>query len=83
MGEVILVFRILPDGIESIPKVKSALEKLKPDRLEEEPIAFGLMSFKFTKVIPDAGGYVEKLENQLESIKGVQNVENILTTRSL
>jgi len=83
MGEVILVFRILPDGIESIPKVRLALEKLKPERLEEEPIAFGLIAFKFTKIIPDAGGYMEKLENQLESIKGVNAVENTIASRAL
>ncbi len=35
MGEVIVVFRILPDSVEAFDSVKKQCEALKPDRLEE------------------------------------------------
>ncbi|MFH1445350.1 MAG: elongation factor 1-beta [Nanoarchaeota archaeon] len=83
MGDVILVYKIMPDCPDSFDKVKKALEELKPVRLEEEPIAFGLKAFKFTTIVPDQGGLVEELERKLESIEGVQSVENIMTSLSL
>ncbi len=83
MGTVIVVFRVMPDSPDSCGAVKASLEKLKPNRLEEEPIAFGLKAFKFTKLVPDAAGHVEELEEQLNKLKHVQSVENIMTSLSL
>ncbi|MCX6814226.1 MAG: elongation factor 1-beta [Candidatus Aenigmarchaeota archaeon] len=83
MGEVIVVFRIMPDEPESFEKVKKACESLKPDRLEEEPIAFGLKALKFTKIIPDGPGVMDKLENDINKIKGLGSAENIITSRAL
>jgi elongation factor 1-beta len=83
MGEVIVVFRILPDGVENFEKVKKQCEALHPDRLEEEPIAFGLKALKFTKIIPDGPGVMDKLENEINSIKGLGSAENIMTSRAL
>jgi len=73
----------MPKSPEDFDKIKTEAQKLNPTKLEEEPIAFGLKALKFTAVIEDAAGTIEKLENQLESIEGVQTVENIMTTRSL
>ncbi len=83
MGEVIVVFRILPDGVENFEHLKKQCEALKPDRLEEEPIAFGLKALKFTKIIPDGPGVMDKLEEQINSIKGLGSAENILTSRAM
>lgn len=82
MGDVILVFRIMPKP-DLFDRVKAEIEALKPDRLEEEPIAFGLKALKLTKVVPDESGGVEAFEKQLESIDGIDSVENVMTTRSL
>ena len=83
MGEVIVVFRIMPDGPENFEKVKNACQALKPDRLEEEPIAFGLKALRFTKIIPDGPGVMDKLENDINSIKGLGSAENIITSRAM
>ena len=83
MGEVIVVFRILPDTIENFESVKKQCEALKPDRLEVEPIAFGLNALKLTKIIPDGPGVMDKLENEINAIKGLGSAENIFTTRAL
>ena len=83
MGEVIVVFRILPDSVDSFESVKKQCEALKPERLEEEPIAFGLKALKFTKIIPDGPGVMDKLENDINSIKGLGSAENVFTTRAM
>ena len=83
MGEVIVVFRIMPDGIENFQSVKQQCEALKPERLEEEPIAFGLKALKFTKIIPDGPGVMDKLENEINAIKGLGSAENVFTTRAM
>ena len=83
MGDVICVFRIMPDALESYDSIKAALEKLEPQRLEEEPIAFGLKAIKFTKIIPDDEGTMPQLEEQLNGIEHVQSVETVMVSRSL
>lgn len=83
MGTVIVVFKIMPDSPENNDAVKAELEKLKPNRLEEEEVAFGLKAFKFTKLLPDAGGFVDELEEHLNKVPNVQSVENIKTSLSL
>ncbi len=83
MGEVICVYKVMPDSIESFDKIKAALEKMEPNRLEEEPVAFGLVALKFTKIIPDGEGMLEKLENDLNGIEGVGSVENIMCSRAM
>lgn len=83
MGEVICVYRILPASPEKFDGMKKALEALKPDRIEEEPIAFGLKAIKFTKIIPDASGAQDELEKKLESTDGVDNVETVMVSRSM
>jgi elongation factor 1-beta len=83
MGDVIVVFKIIPEDMEFFQRVKKDLEKLKPQRLEEEPIAFGLKAWKFTKIIPDEEGTLPELEEKLAKIKGVQTVDNVAISRSL
>jgi len=82
MGQVICTFKLMPKGPEAFDSLKKKVEALKPSKIEEEPIAFGLKSIKATFVIEDAGGTFEKLESDLENI-GAESVENTMTTRSL
>ena len=83
MGDVICVYRIMPDSPEDFDRVKKALEVLDPNRLEEEPVAFGLVALKFIKIIPDGPGNLEALEKKLSDIEGVGSVENIRTSRAM
>lgn len=83
MGDVIVVFRITPDDMVHFDKIKHELEKLKPQRLEEEPLAFGIKAWKFTIIIPDAEGTLPAMEEKLAKIKGVQNAETVEISRSL
>ena len=83
MGDVICVFRIMPSEPEKFDGVKKSLSALKPQKLEEEPVAFGLKALRFTKIIPDEAGEIEKLEESLSSIDGVDNIETLTVSRSL
>ena len=83
MGEVICVYKIMPDSPEGFDKLKSSLEAMEPARLEEEPIAFGLKALIFTKIIPDGEGVLEELENKLNDLDGVGSIENIRTSRAM
>ncbi len=83
MGDVILVYKIIPENMDQFESLRKKLEEKKPDKLEEEPVAFGLKAFKFTKIIPDEEGTLDKLEEELNSIPEVKSCENIAMSRSL
>jgi elongation factor 1-beta len=83
MGEVICVYKVMPESPVDSERVRKALESLGPQRLEEEPVAFGLVAFRFTKIIPDEPGALEELENKLGRIEGVGSVENLRTSRAM
>jgi len=83
IGDVIVVFKIIPKEMGMFGKVKKGLEDLKPQRLEEEPVAFGLMALKFTKLVPDEEGKLTELEERIKKIKGVQTCETVAISRSL
>lgn len=83
MGDVIAVFRIMPDSPDSFGKAKSQVEAMKPVKLEEEPVAFGLKAIRATFIIPDEGGRMDELENRLNGIDSAQSVETLQVSRSL
>jgi|YelNatPaOPRAMG01_1025707.scaffolds.fasta_scaffold212075_2 elongation factor 1-beta len=83
MGDVIVVFRVMPEDMNNLESIRSELEKLKPQKIEEEPIAFGLKAFRFIKLISEKEGELDKMEGKLSKIKGVQSVEVVELSRSL
>ena len=83
MGEVILAMRVMPDDPGSLDKVKAGLEKLDPERLEEEPIGFGVTALKVTAIIPDAGGEQDAIEEKIRAIDGVGEVEVLQASRRM
>lgn len=83
MGSVIVVFRVLPENPADFDRVKKSIEALKPKRLDEDPIGFGLKAIKMTFIVPDAGNEVEKIESKLESIKGISSIETLNVSRSI
>lgn len=83
MGDVIIVYKVLPESPEKFEQVKAGLQGLNPKRLEEEPIGFGLVSLKFTTIIPDAGGQQDILEEKIKAIDGVSEIEVLHASRSM
>jgi len=83
MGDVIVVFRVMPRDMKYFDDIKKELEALKPKRLEEEPIAFGLKALRFTTLVPDAEGKLAEVEKKLKSIKDIESAEIVEMSRSL
>ncbi len=83
VGQVICIYRVLPENPEDFEAVKKAVEAMKPQRLEEEPIAFGLKALLVTVLIPEIEGKVDEFEQKLSSVKGVKSIECIKVSRSL
>ena len=85
MADVIVTFKIMPKDVETdLDKLEEQIkDKINPERTKREPIAFGLVAINVTKLIPDAGGELEAVENKLKSIENVGQIEVTEVTRSL
>ena len=67
------------DDLEN--KIKSSIA---PERMERNPIAFGIVAIHVIKFVPDeGGGLVDKVEDKLRAIPEVGEVEVLEVTRSL
>ena len=85
MAKVILTLKVLPESVEvNLDELEEKIkEKLQPERIEREPIAFGLTALKIVKFVKDEAGEVENCEKILKEIEGVGEVEVVGLTRSL
>lgn len=85
MGKVLATIKVMPDGLEvDINKLEEEIkQKINPERINKQPIAFGLVALIVEKVIADDEGEIEKVENALKSIEGVSSIEVTNLTRLL
>jgi len=79
MGKVLLTFEIMPDGIEvdlgdMRKKVESKIKSFcKIEQVEIKPIAFGLQALMMNIVVEDEEGMMDRVEQDICSVPGVQN----------
>ena len=83
MGDVICVYKLIPNSIENFSIVKAEVNKLHPAKVEEEPLAFGMNLIKATFIVPEKDGALDELEEKLNSLKFVESVELAGMSRSL
>lgn len=85
MAEVLVSLRVMPKSVEvDLDKLEQRIkESISPDRIERNPIAFGIIAFSIIKIIPDDAKELEVLESKLKSIEEVGEVEVTQITRSL
>lgn len=85
MGEVIVSFKVMPADINiNLNELEERIKKeISPQKIEREPIAFGLVALKVTKLVPEESGELEKIENRIKSLEGVGEVEVVEISRSL
>ncbi len=80
MGNMLLVYKLYPEDIESIAKIEEAVKHVKSGKLKQvkrEPIAFGMELVMCAFILPDkVDGVVEKLEAELKRIPHVNEVES-------
>jgi elongation factor 1-beta len=83
LGEVAIIYRIMPDGPEiDLEKLKSQItnsvpEKARLNKIEEKPVAFGLKALEVQIIINDREGGSEELEKTLAGIENIQSVETV------
>lgn len=85
MAEVLVALRVMPKSIEVDLNVleKKIKDSVAPDRIERNPIAFGIVAFNIMKLIPDEGKELDTIEKKLKEIEEVGEVEVTEVMRSL
>lgn len=85
MADVIIGFKVMPKTIDvNLDVLEEKIKKaLNPNRMQRQPIAFGLVAILVTILIPDEGGVLDAAENKLRAIDEVGEVEVTGMTRSL
>ncbi len=81
MGEVVVLFRLMPHGVETdmnalAAGVKSAVpEGVRIRGIQIKDIAYGLKALLVAAAMPDAGGVLDQAEQALARVPGVESVE--------
>ncbi len=81
MGEVLVLFRLMPHGVETdmnalAAGVKGALpEGVKIRGMQIKDIAFGLKALLVAAAMPDTGGILDRVEGAFAQVAGVESVE--------
>lgn len=81
MGEVMVLFRLMPHGVETdmnalAAGVKSAVPAgVRIRGMQIKEIAFGLKALLVAAAMPDAGGILDTVEEAFAKVAGVESVE--------
>ncbi|MDI3484310.1 MAG: elongation factor 1-beta [Methanobacteriaceae archaeon] len=81
MGEVVATIKLMPESPDvDMSKLKAKIQSSIPKdaelyKIEEEPVAFGLIALNVMVVVDDAAGGTENVENNLSKIEGISNIE--------
>jgi elongation factor 1-beta len=83
MGDVVATIKLMPESPDvDLAKIKDEVEKSIPTeaelhKIEEDPIAFGLVALLVMVVVGDSEGGTEKVEENLSQVEGINSVEVI------
>lgn len=81
MGEVVATIKLMPENPEvDLEKIKKNVEDFMPEKadlhkIDEDPIAFGIVALNVMVVVEDAEGGTEEVEKSLSQIEEVSNIE--------
>ena len=86
MGEVAVTLKVMPESpevdLEGLKEqIKNAVGEQEFERIEEEPIGFGLVALNVTIVVDDGEGGSEPAENAIAALDDVATVEVVHMTR--
>ncbi|MBA3046534.1 MAG: elongation factor 1-beta [Candidatus Thermoplasmatota archaeon] len=79
MGQVLLTFEIMPNGLEvDLDTMRKGVETkisgfCKIEQVEIKPIAFGLKALMMNIVVEDEEGMMDRVEAEIGSVEGVQS----------
>lgn len=85
MSDVIVIFKVMPSGVETdlVKLEKDIREAVNPQRIEKEPVAFGLVALNVTTLMEDAEGKLDQVESKLRAIENVSDVQVTEITRTI
>ncbi len=81
MGEVVATIKLMPESPDvDLEQIKKDVEAAIPEgtelhKIEEEPIAFGLVALNVMVIVDDGEGGTEAAEANFAKINDVSNVE--------
>lgn len=81
MSEVLVLFRLMPHGVDTdmnalAAGVKTALpEGVRIRGMQIKDIAYGLKALLVVAAMPDAGGILDRVEEAFAKVAGVESVE--------
>ncbi|HZY70692.1 MAG TPA: elongation factor 1-beta [Thermoplasmata archaeon] len=81
MGDVAVLFRLMPQGVETdLTAVRAALKDGLPSGVtvrgtQVKDVAFGIRALLVSVTMADMGGILESTEHALAKIPGVESVE--------
>ncbi|MCX6773288.1 MAG: elongation factor 1-beta [Candidatus Micrarchaeota archaeon] len=82
MGQVAVVMKIMPEDMAKFEQLKKdAISMLKPYKLEEQPVAFGIVALSLTFVVEDGVGGSDLLEEKANKLANVSGVEIVSVDR--
>lgn len=83
MSKVEVVFKVFPkDENVDIKDLKNKIEEeILPEKIEEEPIAFGIVALKFSKIVEDKENEIEKIESKIKNISEIGEYDIISISR--
>ena len=86
MGDVAVTLKVMPESpevdLESLKEqIKDAVGEKEFERIEEEPIGFGLIALNVTIVVDDGEGGSEPAEQAIAALEDVATVEVTHMTR--
>ena len=87
MAEVLVTVKIMPESpdvdLDALSSLISEVEGGRLNKVEREPIAFGLVALNASYVVEDAEGGTDNLENAIREIDNVNSAEVVKVTRLL
>lgn len=87
MGEVLVTFKVMPSepgaDLSAIENAVKDIKIARINKIEREPVAFGIVALKPSFVVEDAEGGAEEIEGRIKKIPGVGSAEVVDVTRLL
>lgn len=81
MGQVAVVIKIMPEDMGKFDQLKKDVLSLKPYKVEERPVAFGIVALSLTFIVEDGAGGADLLEANACKLPNVSGVEVVSMDR--
>jgi len=81
MGQVAVVIKIMPEDMSKFEQLKKDAISLNPYKMQEQPVAFGIVALMLTFVVEDGAGGADLLEEKASKLPNASNVEVVSMDR--